>query len=84
MAALRPTQAGDPESATKDRPYLLTHTADHGQYSRRLHYLLPDGRRPTTVVSVADDSPDLRHRIGMAHAAGRRRYKPTRHRRATP
>lgn len=59
------------DNYTNGAPYLITQVETAGEYSKRIHYLFPDGSRRGVVISQADDAPGLRDRLGRAWAEGR-------------
>lgn len=56
---------------TNGAPFVITQVEDLGEFSRRISYLFPDGSRRGVVVTQAEDSPELRDKLGEAWASGR-------------
>lgn len=56
---------------TNGAPYLITQTEDVGEFSRRIHFLLPDGRRHGVVIEQALDSPQMRAKLAAGLLEGR-------------
>lgn len=56
---------------TNGAPYLITQVETLGEYSKRIHYLFPNGSRRGIIVSQAEDTPELRDKLGLAWASGR-------------
>lgn len=59
---------------TNGAPYLVTSVTSDGEYSRHINYLLPDGSRRRVTIMLADDTPEMRDKIGDALANERRKY----------
>lgn len=56
---------------TNGKPFLVTHREDYGEFSRSIHYLLPDGTRKQVLVEQSMHDAELERKLGEALAAGR-------------